>query len=184
MADSNQIPQKPYRPCAGVALFNIEGKVFVGRRNDLPPSELAGQKLQFPWQMPQGGIDGNEDPLAAAIRELQEETSITSTRLIARAKDWLTYDFPPEIANRLMKGKFAGQRQMWFAMLFTGRDSEINILAPGAGSHKPEFCEWRWEELEKLPDLVIPFKRKIYTRLREWFGHIPEKIRRGEITMR
>ncbi|MCF6326045.1 MAG: RNA pyrophosphohydrolase [Devosiaceae bacterium] len=182
MTDSNQFQYKPYRPCAGIALFNREGKVFVGRRNDLPASELAGQKQQFPWQMPQGGIDRNEDPLNAAIRELREETSVVSVQLITEAESWLTYDFPPQIAKKLMKGKFAGQRQMWFAMLFTGEDTEINILTPDGGAHKPEFYEWRWEELENLPGLVIPFKREIYVQLAEWFANIPQKIRLGEIS--
>ncbi len=183
MPSSNKISYKPYRPCAGVALFNKEGKVFVGRRNDLPASELAGQKIQYPWQMPQGGIDRNEDALTAAIRELREETSVVSAQLITEAESWLTYDFPPEVAKKLMKGKFRGQRQMWFAMLFTGDDSEINILAPDGGAHKPEFYEWRWEKLENLPDLVIPFKHEIYVQLAQWFADIPQKIRLGEISI-
>lgn len=181
MAGGTRKKNKPYRPCAGVALFNSKGKVFVGRRNDLPASELVGQDQGNPWQMPQGGIDKNEEPLAGAIRELREETSIVSIRLIARAPEWLTYDFPPEVAKRLMKGKFAGQRQMWFAMLFVGDEGEINILEPDGGAHGAEFCEWRWEELENLPGMVIPFKRDIYYQLVEWFADIPQKIRHGKI---
>jgi len=173
---------KPYRPCAGVALFNREGKVFVGRRNDLPASEIAGGRFDLPWQMPQGGIDRNEEPLNAAIRELREETSVFSADLICAAEDWLTYDFPADLAKKLMNGRFRGQRQMWFAMLFTGQDSEINILAPDGGAHKPEFCEWRWENLKNLPQIAIPFKRNIYIQLSEWFADIPDKIRLGEIT--
>jgi len=172
---------KPYRPCAGIMLFNKQGKVFVGRRNDLPASELAGQKISNPWQMPQGGIDHNEEPLNAAFRELREETSISSAQLICEAEDWLSYDFPPEVSKKLLNGKFSGQRQMWFAMLFTGNENEINILAPDGGKHKPEFSQWRWEDLENLPDLVVPFKRGIYIQLSNWFADIPQKIHLGDI---
>ena len=168
-------PDKAYRPNAGITLFNRDGKVFVARRNDLPKIPQL-DTLPHPWQMPQGGIDANEDPLVAAKRELFEETSVKSTRLLATAPQWLTYDFPPEIAGQLLKGNYAGQKQMWYAMLFTGDDDEINILTPGDGRHKAEFCEWRWEDLEKTPDLIVPFKRHIYVQLVDWFGELANTI--------
>ncbi|HHB82236.1 MAG TPA: RNA pyrophosphohydrolase [Devosia sp.] len=168
--------KKTYRPNAGVMLFNKQGLVFVGQRNDIPNTQMP-----HPWQMPQGGIDKGEDPFAAAKRELREETSVTSASLIAPAKDWVCYDFPPGLSKKLMKGKYCGQKQMWYAMLFTGPESEINILEPDGGKHKSEFSHWRWEELEKLPDLIVPFKRDIYMQLIDWFSHIPADIRNGKI---
>ncbi|MCF6301924.1 MAG: RNA pyrophosphohydrolase [Devosiaceae bacterium] len=157
-------------------LFNKKGKVFVGQRNDIPDVQMP-----HPWQMPQGGIDKGEDPLSAAMRELREETSVTSVQLIAPAKDWLQYDFPPELSNKLMKGKYCGQKQMWYAMLFTGPEREIDILEPDGGAHRAEFCQWRWESLENLPGLIVPFKRDIYLQLTDWFGHIPADIQSGKI---
>lgn len=173
---SSQKKSKIYRPNAGVMLFNQSGQVFVGQRNDLPD-----QKMPHPWQMPQGGIDKGEAPYLAAIRELREETSITSAQLIEPAKNWLQYDFPEGLSRKLMKGKYCGQKQMWYAMLFTGLDSEINILEPGGGMHKSEFCQWRWEDLDNLPELIVPFKRDIYLQLVDWFGHIPADIHNGKI---
>ena len=164
---------KPYRPNAGVALFNKFGQVFVGQRND-----ILGVTMPHPWQMPQGGIDKGEDPLVAAHRELQEETSVTSTKLLATASDWLTYDFPEGLSKKLLKGKYRGQRQQWYAMLFTGEETEINILQPDGGKHPAEFCQWRWENLQNLPDLIVPFKREIYTKLVLEFAHIPAEIKK------
>lgn len=168
---------KPYRPNAGVMLFNRHGKVWVGQRKDMPSISMPN-----PWQMPQGGIDEGEDPFQAAVRELREETSIVSARLIAPANNWLKYDFPSDLSRKLLKGKYRGQRQKWFAMLFFGNDSEINIHAPDGGKHKAEFCEWRWEKLESLPDLIVPFKREIYLQLVSQFGKIPNDILKGNIT--
>ncbi len=173
--------KKPYRPCAGVVLFNHQGKVLVGQRNDLPANPAAAPGPAHPWQLPQGGIDRGEDPYDAARRELREETSITSTQLIAPAEDWLSYDFPPHLALKLNKGKYRGQRQMWYALLFTGTDDEINILQPDGGRHRAEFSDWRWEKLENLPDLAVPFKRDVYAQLVDWFADIPEKVRHNEI---
>ena len=147
----------PYRSCVGILVANQAGKVWVGRRNDakgiLPLGHL--------WQMPQGGIDKGEEPWPAAQRELFEETSITSIEPIAESPDWLTYELPDDILGKALKGKYRGQKQKWFAVRFTGDDSEIDILNPGDGN-PPEFDDWRWAEVDELPGLIVPFKRPVY----------------------
>ena len=143
-----------------MTVFNRAGLVFVGRRTDGPEHVDATHV----WQMPQGGIDEDKDPYAAALRELYEETSIRSVQKLGEIADWLTYDLPREVVKTAWGGKYRGQKQKWYALRFTGKDSEINIDDPG-GSHKPEFVEWRWVEMRELPDLVIPFKRETYERV-------------------
>lgn len=155
----------PYRPCAGAALFNAQGKVFVGRRK----SRAGSAPGSFEWQMPQGGIDEGEDPYPAALRELHEETSIRSVTKLGEIDEWLTYDIPRNIVGQAWKGKYRGQKQKWYALRFTGTDREINVLEP-AGGHKPEFVEWRWEPLKNLPGLIIPFKRPVYERVVKEFA--------------
>ena len=149
----------PYRPCVGIALFNKAGRVWVGSRAD---KDAEGEGEGHWWQMPQGGLDEGEDPKKAALRELYEETSVKSAALIREAPGWLTYDLPPELVGKSWGGRYRGQKQKWFALRFTGKDAEIDVLHPGGGKHKPEFSEWRWEKLARLPDLVVPFKRKVY----------------------
>lgn len=152
----------PYRPCVGVMLLNREGLVFIGKRKrDAGPEHVDDRHA---WQMPQGGIDRGEDPYVAALRELQEETNVTSAKLLAEAPEWFSYDLPGPVAGRAWRGKYRGQTQRWFALQFTGDDSEIDIHTP-AGGHKAEFEAWRWERIEKLPDLIIPFKRQVYERV-------------------
>jgi putative (di)nucleoside polyphosphate hydrolase len=149
----------PYRPCVGVMLINREGLVFIGdRRKDATPEHVSGG---YSWQMPQGGIDADEDPAEAARRELAEETGVTSALLLAETPEWLAYDLPAHVALQSWKGRYRGQKQKWFAFRFEGQDTEINILAP-PGGHKPEFEAWRWEKAANLPGLIIPFKRPIY----------------------
>jgi putative (di)nucleoside polyphosphate hydrolase len=150
----------PYRPCAGLMVLNRAGLAFVGRRIGGPEHV----DLTHVWQMPQGGIDSGEDPWPAALRELQEETNITSVDRLGEIAEWLTYDIPPEIAGYAWSGKYRGQTQKWFALRFTGEEREIDIEHP-AGGQKAEFVEWRWEKLQNLPDLVVPFKRKVYERV-------------------
>ena len=147
----------PYRPCAGIALFNHDGLVWIGRRIDGPQEAEGAGKW---WQMPQGGIDGDEDPIAAARRELAEETHVESVSYLGEM-DWLTYDLPELLVGKAWKGRYRGQRMKWVAFRFEGEASEIDVLNPGPG-HKPEFSEWRWERLETLPELIVPFKRDVY----------------------
>jgi putative (di)nucleoside polyphosphate hydrolase len=152
--------QLPYRPCAGLMVLNRQGHAFIGRRIGGPEHVDATHV----WQLPQGGIDPGEDPWPAALRELREETNITSLARLGEIADWLSYDIPPEIAGQAWNGKYRGQTQKWFALRFTGEESEIDIEHP-AGGHEPEFMEWRWEPLQNLADLVVPFKRKTYERV-------------------
>jgi putative (di)nucleoside polyphosphate hydrolase len=142
-------------------VLNRDGLAFVGRR-------LSGPEhvdITHEWQMPQGGIDEDEDPLKAAKRELYEETSITSIEMIGEIEEWLIYDIPRDIVGQAWKGKYRGQKQKWYAFRFTGKDKEIDIENPGGGKHKPEFVEWKWTPLNSLPALIIPFKRKVYERV-------------------
>jgi len=140
-------------------LVNAQGLVFVGRRrNKRQPEHVApGHE----WQMPQGGIDPGEQPYAAALRELHEETNVRSVELIAEAPAWYSYDLPQDVAKKAWRGGYRGQTQKWFALRFTGDESEIDIHDPGPG-HKPEFDAWRWEDISRLPELIIPFKRQVY----------------------
>lgn len=154
----------PYRACVGATVFNRQGLVFIGRRSE-GVEHIDETHL---WQMPQGGIDRDEDPYRAVLRELYEETSIRSVEPLGEIADWLSYDIPRDIAGEAWGGKYRGQTQRWYALRFIGDDSEINIINP-AGGHKPEFIFWRWEKIENLPDLIIPFKRPVYERVASEF---------------
>lgn len=140
----------PYRPCAGVMLVNRAGKVFVGQRIDT---------VSEAWQMPQGGIDPGEDARAAAVRELREETGVAADKIefVAEAPDELFYDYPPELARKVQRGRYRGQRQRWFLFRLTGDDSAIDIATP-----EPEFRAWRWVDPTDLPALIVPFKQQLY----------------------
>jgi putative (di)nucleoside polyphosphate hydrolase len=143
-------------------LLNADGLVFVGRRRPKRASDANGDAHL--WQMPQGGIDPGEDPYEAALRELAEETNITSVEKLAEAPEWYTYELPVDASKKAWRGRYLGQRQKWFALRFTGDESEIDVLAP-AGGVKPEFDTWRWTRMETLPDLIIPFKRRVYEKV-------------------
>ena len=162
----------PYRDCAGAALFNRQGLVFVGHRM----RDIANDPEARAWQMPQGGIDKGEDPLGAARRELAEETGVRSVSLLAELPDWVFYDLPDAALGLALKGKYRGQRQRWFAFLFEGTESEINVLDPGHGE-KPEFDRWQWAPLTDLPELIVPFKRLAYEQIVQGFAHLPQAVR-------
>jgi putative (di)nucleoside polyphosphate hydrolase len=157
----------PYRPCVGVVLLNRAGLVFVGRRIG-GPEHVDRTHV---WQMPQGGIDPGEEPWPAALRELREETSVRSAERIGEIAEWLNYDIPRDIAGLAWKGQYRGQTQKWFAMSFRGADSEIDVTNPD-GAQETEFAAWRWEPLQNVPKLVVPFKRAVYERVVREFAHL------------
>lgn len=151
----------PYRPNVGAALFNRLGEVFVARRASLPNAEGAPGG----WQLPQGGIDRDEDPRIAVLRELEEEIGTANAAIIGEHPDWLTYDLPAELVGKALGGRYRGQRQRWFALRFNGQDSEIRLdLDP-----HPEFDAWRWAQLAELPGMAVEFKRPIYGVLAQSF---------------
>ncbi len=152
----------PYRPNVGAVLFNRDGKVFVARRANLPNAEGSAGG----WQLPQGGIDADEDPRAAVLRELEEEIGTSRASIIGEHPGWLTYDLPPALVGVALGGRYRGQRQRWFALQFLGEDQDIRLdLDP-----HPEFDAWRWAELAELPGLAVGFKRPIYELLAESFA--------------
>jgi len=163
------IDDLPYRPCVGVALFNRGGFVWTGCRSD---KNAEGEGKGHWWQLPQGGLDKGEDPFAGALRELYEETSVKNVSLIGETADWLTYDLPKDLIDQSWGGRYRGQKQKWFALRFDGTDEEIDVDHPGGGKHKPEFSEWRWEKLERLPALIVPFKRQVYEKVVEAFRDV------------
>jgi putative (di)nucleoside polyphosphate hydrolase len=146
----------PYRPCVGVVLIDARGMVFAGQRIDSPPGAAPA------WQMPQGGIDGDEKPKDAAYRELWEETGVTRdlVEFVGKTHGWVTYDLPPELLGRVWGGKYRGQKQKWFLFRFKGRDSDINIA-----SDHPEFAQWRWILADEMLDAIVPFKRTVYDKV-------------------
>jgi putative (di)nucleoside polyphosphate hydrolase len=142
-----------YRRGVGVMLLNAEGKVWVGARIDNSADA---------WQMPQGGMDDGEEPWATALRELEEETGIPPhlVEKVAECPERLRYSLPPELVGVIWKEPWVGQEQDWFLCRFLGQDSDVNIATP-----HPEFREWKWAEPDRLPELIVPFKRDLYRRL-------------------
>ncbi len=157
-----------YRPNVGVALFNRDGQVFYGRRLS-GFHDLGEGPDHYRWQMPQGGVDAKEDIATAAFRELEEETGVSSARMLTITTGWLAYDFP----KGYKKKKWRGQRQKWAAMLFDGSEDEINLIAD---DHQ-EFDDWRWGELEDAPSLIVPFKRHVYKEVMTAFIPLRDFIR-------
>jgi putative (di)nucleoside polyphosphate hydrolase len=143
----------PLRSGVGIVVLNKNNKVFVAKRIDNPK--------KF-WQMPQGGVNKNEEFLTAAYRELDEETNIKSVKLIKELDGLVTYELPSNLLGIIWKGKYKGQKQKWFVMKFTGNDSEINIK-----TKHPEFLEWKWIELDKITDIVVDFKLNVYKKVKE-----------------
>lgn len=146
---------KPYRRGVGIVLINNKGRVFVAERIDTPDA----------WQMPQGGIDKDERPRAAALRELEEEIGTDKARIVAVTPDWLRYDLPADLQSKVWKGKYRGQEQKWYLMRFTGEDSDIKL----DGEHR-EFSQWKWLPFTHLPRVIVGFKREIYKQVVAAFG--------------
>jgi putative (di)nucleoside polyphosphate hydrolase len=147
-----------YRDNVGIVVFDRRGRVWLGKR--------TGARHPHNWQFPQGGVDAGEDLEAAARRELHEETGISSVSLIARAEEWIAYDFPPDFQGSKKARGFRGQRQAWFAFRFEGDDGEVDLSA-----HPPaEFEDWRWADLAEAADLVVPFKREAYLKVVQAFA--------------
>jgi putative (di)nucleoside polyphosphate hydrolase len=138
-----------YRPAVGIMLLNPAGKVFVARRIDMPRMPA--------WQMPQGGIDKGENPRQAALRELKEEIGTDKVEILGESRMWLKYDLPAELAGGIWGGRYRGQQQKWFAMRFTGNDTDIDLT-----TKHPEFDAWKWIQPERLPEVIVPFKRQLY----------------------
>lgn len=158
---------KDYRRNVGIAVFNKDGKIWVGKR--------LGEDGPYAWQCPQGGIDKGEKPGRAALRELFEETGLKGQNLerIGKIKPWLYYDFTPEaLSGRRRKWTNKGQRQKWFAFRYSGDGSDIDLTAHG----EQEFSEWKWAELKTIPDLIVPFKRDVYTMLVKEFAEFADPI--------
>lgn len=149
-----EIISLPYRPGVGMMVLNAKKEVFVARRLDMRTEA---------WQMPQGGIDEGESPIDAVWRELEEEIGTAKAEIITET-DWLTYELPDELIPVVWGGKFRGQRQKWYLLQFTGTDADINIE-----TEVPEFAEWKWAKAEKLPELIVPFKQKLYAQLLDEF---------------
>lgn len=157
----------PYRPCVGIMLVNAAGHVFVGKRIDTRGQPLDGRDF---WQMPQGGIDDGEELRAAGLRELAEETGVREhhVTVLAQTAEELLYDLPDELMGKLWKGEFRGQRQHWILARFTGEDADINLEA-----HDPaEFHDWKWLEPSLLPEVIVPFKKRIYRAVLEEFREL------------
>ena len=149
----NSNKQLPLRIGVGIILLNHENKVFVGKRIDNPKNF---------WQMPQGGVNQNENFSQAAKRELEEETGIKSVELVKELNGWLGYDLPENLLGKVLEGKYRGQKQKWFIMKFVGKDNEINVK-----TKNPEFLDWKWIEVSKLPSIAVSFKVDLYKKLKE-----------------
>ncbi len=160
MSPLKETAQLAYRRGVGIVLSNKNGQVFIGKR-----APKLNQKLSQPWQFPQGGIEKGESPEKAAVRELAEETGVTSIKIVTVFPEWLYYDLPKSIADSIWEGKYKGQKQKWFLCTFLGFDNEINLQIDGS----PEFVEWKWVDFSEAIKLAVPFKQTIYERLEKKF---------------
>ena len=143
----------PLRIGVGAIVLNYDNLVFVGKRKDNPIDK---------WQMPQGGVEKNENLLNAMKRELYEETSIKSIKVLKELDNWLSYELPVELLGKIWKGRFRGQKQKWFIVKFTGSENEINL-----NTKYPEFIEWKWINIDQLPDVIVDFKKNVYQELKQ-----------------
>ena len=141
----------PLREGVGIIVLNSRNKVFVGKRKDNPNNN---------WQMPQGGVNNGENYISAMKRELEEETSISNIKVVKELDYYLEYELPKNLVGIIWKGKFRGQKQKWFIVKFIGDEKEINIK-----TKKPEFIEWKWIAVEKLPEVIVDFKKNVYLKL-------------------
>ncbi len=152
----------PYRRNVGAVMFNSQGLVFVARRTDLADLDSPTRA----WQLPQGGIDADEEPRAAVFRELREEIGTDRAEILAEYPEWLTYDLPAHLMGVALGGRYRGQCQRWFALRFTGADADIRLDR----EPEPEFDAWKWIDLAALPGLAVEFKRPIYELLAASFA--------------
>lgn len=156
--NDDDISSLPYRLGVGIVLMNSDKKVLVAKRID---------NATEAWQMPQGGIDKDEAPQAALFREMEEEIGTTKAKLVSESRQWFNYDLPENLQPFIWEGKYRGQQQKWYLLEFTGSDDDINIA-----TQNPEFSEWKWVDPVELPDLIVPFKQKLYERIvNEFFDH-------------
>lgn len=165
---SKRLPyaERPYRKGVGMVLFNGDGLVFVARRIDTTAEA---------WQLPQGGIDDGESPRDACLRELEEEIGTDKAEIIAETDDWLAYDLPEDIADKVWKGRFRGQEQKWYGLRFLGDDGDIDL-----DTGHPEFCEWKWLPVAELPDMIVPFKRALYVQIVDRFAGLSRAVAAGD----
>jgi putative (di)nucleoside polyphosphate hydrolase len=154
------IADLPYRPCVGVIVLNADGHVLTGQRIDTQGDA---------WQMPQGGVEKGEEPYRAALREMREETGLTEDKVafLRATEDWVTYDLPADLVGKLWKGRYRGQKQLWFAFRFLGTDADVNIATP-----EPEFRAWRWASPTQVINDIVPFKRDLYADLMDQFADL------------
>lgn len=150
--------ERPYRACVGIMLINKADLVLVARRID--------QRAEA-WQMPQGGVEDDETPRQAALRELEEEIGTNRAEIVAESEDWIPYDLPRDLADKVWHGRFRGQTQKWFAMRFLGTDEDVNLATA-----EPEFDDWKWTSMATLPDVAVHFKRENYRMVVDIFRHL------------
>ena len=161
-ANSLKHEDLPYRPCVGLMLINHDGQIFVGRRID--------QTVEA-WQMPQGGIDDQETPIEAGLREMKEEIGTDKAVLLRELDEWLCYDLPQHLLGVALQGRYRGQKQKWLALRFSGRDDDINIK-----TQEPEFAAWKWVSVNDLAQIIVPFKRAIYTQIASAFRDLATPV--------